>query len=191
MSVLATVLYEDSMQAGPGGSYPLHDLVMRLVEDDINGQTWRLHKLVEKNPRRGVGNILNDVKVTSLLAGAGELYLLIDRDQIARHLGLSANASDDDVVAEIRKRSDAPDKLRTFFLYPNIEGLLKNIQGCDPTLLPENVESALQKKLNDRDIVLNEVKKASMKSLRDCLRKAQPGLEELVASIATRIRGLA
>jgi len=34
MKPLAMVIYEDKMLPGSGGSYPLHDLVMRLVEDN-------------------------------------------------------------------------------------------------------------------------------------------------------------
>lgn len=56
MSPVATVLYEDSMRPGAGGSYPLHDLVMRMVEDEINGQTWELARAVAKNPRNGIGS---------------------------------------------------------------------------------------------------------------------------------------
>lgn len=189
MTPIATVLYEDKMLPSPGGNYPLHDLLMRFVEDEINGQTWRLHKSVFRNPRKGIGNVLNDLKETSLIAGAGELYLLIDRDVIADHLGLSAKSTDAQVVTELRARSDAPAKLHPFFLYSNAEGLLRSIQACDSTLLPENMAAALQKKLNDRDIVFNEVRKASMAALRACVRKTQPGIDGLARALAALIPG--
>jgi len=181
---VATVLYEDKMLAGPAGSYPLHDLVMRLVEDEVNGQTWRLHALVDKNPRRGVDNVIKDVERTALIAGAGQLFVLVDRDVIAEHLNLPARAPDDDVVAALKERSDASDKVHPFFLLPNIEGLLRSIRACEPTLVPSNMEAALRKKLNDRDLVFNEAKKEARRTLRDCVRKAQPGLDALAKAIA-------
>ena len=187
MTLLATVLYEDTMLPSPGGNYPMHDFVMRLVEDDIDGQTWRLHKLVDKNPRKGIGNVIRDVTRTSLLAGAGHLFLLVDRDRVAEHLNLPGNASEADIVAELHARSDAANKLSPYFLEPNIEGLVRAIQECDPTFLPDSVRRALQKKLNDRNIVFNATKRATRRSLRDCVRKAQPGLVALAVAIAELI----
>lgn len=187
MTALATVLYEDSMRPGARGEYPLHDLVMQLVEDEINGQTRLLRPLVDKNPCKGINNVLNDVKRTALIAGAGKLYLLVDRDKIARHLGLQANAPDADVVDALKERSDTKDKLHPFFLSPNVEGLLRSIRTCDPHLLPGNVTAALKKKLNDRDIVFNEAGIAAHKKLRDCVRKDQPGLSALAKAIADTV----
>lgn len=187
MNPLATVIYEDTMLPVAGGSYPLHDFVMRLVEDEINGQTHKLKKLFEKNPRKGIGNVLNDLKVTSMLAGPGVLYVLIDRDVLASHIKLPAQSSDADIESALKDRSDAPDKLRPFFLHPNLEGLLRNVRACDPALLPDNMARALTKKLNDRDIVLNELKKAHRLALRDCVRKAQPGLDALARAIAASV----
>jgi hypothetical protein len=188
MTPLATVLYEDKMQSGVGGQYPLHDLVMRMVEDEINGETWRLHPLVDKNPRKGVGNILKDVKErTSLLARAGGLYVLVDRDVIATHLGLPNGAPDANVIAAFKRRSDAPDKLHPFLLYPNLEGMLRSIGDCAPSLLPASVKEALRKDLNERDIVLNELKKAIHRDVRDCVRRRQAGLDALVKSIAAML----
>lgn len=190
MTQPTTVLYEDSMLPGAGGGYPLHDLVMRIVEDEINGETYRLRKLIEANPRRGIDNLISDLGKTSLIAGFGQLFILVDRDKVARHLvkrsalagGL--RASDDEVVAALRALSDATTRLHVFFLKPNMEGLLGDIQGCDPTLLPDEMASALRKKLNARDIVLNEVKKAARRALRECLRERQPGLFALAQAIA-------
>lgn len=182
---LATVLYEDSMSAGPGGSYPLHDLVMRLVEDEINGQTWQLLKLVDKNPRKGIGNVFRDLKRTSLIAGSGVLFLLIDSDKTAEQLGLGHDASEDEVIAALRERSDSPEQLEVFFLQENMEDLMESIHVCAPDLLPDNVQAAINaKSLNDRDIVLKEVKRGHQQALRDCVREAQPGLGALAKTIA-------
>lgn len=187
MRAVATVLYEDSMLPGAGGQYPMHDLVMRMVEDEINGLTWKLRPLVGGVPRKGVGNVIKDVKDTSLFAGSGLLCLLVDRDQITAHLKLKFAASDDEITKALEERSDAKDKLRTFFLLPNLEGLLKALQACEPSLLPASVASALDKKLTDRDIVLVELGKAARRSVRDCVREAQPGLDALVKALAALI----
>lgn len=187
MTIIATVLYEDQMQSGANGSFPLHDLVMRFVEDLINGQTWRLNKLVFKNPRKGINNVVKDLAFTDMIAGAGDLFLLVDRDRIARHLNLSANATDADVIRELQNRSNAPKKLRVFFLYQNLEGLLRDVNTCDPELLPIEMESALAKNLNDRDLVLLEVKKAANVELRRCIGNNQQGLSGLASALANLV----
>lgn len=193
MSPVATVLYEDSMRPGAGGSYPLHDLVMRMVEDEINGQTWELARAVAKNPRNGIGNLIRDVQRTALLAGDGTLFLLADVDRIAEHLKVAKGTSEAALVVELRQRSDAPDRLCPFFLRPNLEGVLRAIQSCEPNLSPDSVAAALRKALNERDIVFNALKKATHREVRGCVRRAQPGLDGLVlalaASISARSRG--
>jgi hypothetical protein len=184
MTLLVTVLYEDKMSKSANGGYPLHDLVMRMVEDDINGQTWQLLQLVDKNPCNGVGNLINQIMITQLIAGAGKLLVLVDSDRIGEHLGLGNSATEDRVVAELRRRSDAPEKLDVFFLHPKLEGLLRAIQRCDPSLQRESMQAALRKDLNRRDLVFNEAKKAGHRLLRQCIREAQPGLDQLVKAIA-------
>jgi hypothetical protein len=185
MKPAATVLYEDSMVPG---SYPLHELVMRLVEDDINGETRRLLKQVVANPRNGIDNILKDVRSTDRFAGGGKLFLLVDRDRIARHLKLPGNATDEAVVKAVSALSDAPQKLSTFFLVPNLEGLLQNIQEAEPSLLRDEMPRALRKSLDSRDIVLKAVKAEDKLSLRTVLRAKQPGLDALAKALAQLLR---
>jgi hypothetical protein len=176
------------MSTGPSGHYPLHDLVMRLVEDEINGQTWQLMKLIDKNPRKGIGNIFRDIKRTNLIAGGGMLFLLIDSDKTAEQLGLPARASDEEVIQALREKSDSPEQLEVFFLYENMEDFMSSIQKCAPDLLSENFRSAIEtKSLNDRDIVLKEVKKSHQQVLRTCVKEHQPGLAALAHAIAALI----
>lgn len=182
----ATVLYEDQMLKGQSG-FPLHDLVMRLVEDDINGEFWRFNGLVAGLPRKGIDKIIEDLPRTGRLAGSGQLMVLVDSDRIAEHLKLPPTAARDLIITAMRKLSDQPDKLQVFFLRPNLEGLLRAIKTCDPTLLPNNLARALAKKLNDRDLVFKAVKKAQLRDLRDCVRGAQPGFHALAQAIAASI----
>jgi len=184
MTPRATVLYEDTMQPGANGAYPLHDLVMRLVEDEINGETWRLLPLVDKNPRNGIGNLLREVSRTRLLAAGGRLLVLVDSDRVREHLKLGRQATEAEVIEAMRKKSDAPELLDVYFLRPNLEGLLQAVQTCDRALLPAVVASALRKNVNDRDVVFNEVKKAAHRPLRDCVRQRQPGLDGLARALA-------
>ena len=184
MSPLATVLYEDTMLPNPEGNYPLHDLVMRMVEDDINGQTWKLRKLdIEPIPCRGVSKVLAKLKNTSRIAGRGVMLLLVDRDKIHRELKLEKSVSDHVIEAAIRERSNAPTKVFVYLLEQNLEGLLRTLQACNPALLPSEVQSALRKNLNDRDIVLKASAKATNTELRRCIRDGQTGLNDLVLSL--------
>lgn len=184
MSTRGIVLYEDKMLPNAEGNYPLHDLVMRMVEDDINGETWRVRKLIDKNPRKGVDNIIKDLAMTSMIARAGMLFVLVDGDRVAEHLRLAPGTSEDAIVRALRERSDAPERLSVHLLQPNLEGLLRSIRDCAPTLLPEQLNAALRKKLNDRDIVLNTVKQAQHRSIRDCLRARHAGLDALTKALA-------
>lgn len=194
MRAIATVLYEDQMRAGAAGSYPLHDLVMRFVEDQINGETWKLQKLVFKNARKGIGNVLNDIEDTAFFANSGDLYVLVDRDAflkdagIRKRLKLPPNATSQQIAQALRASSNAPAKLHVFFLDQNLEDLLRAVKACDPTLLPTAMATALAKAdLNDRDIVLSEVKKAANASLRTCIAKAQPDIAALATALAALI----
>jgi hypothetical protein len=158
--IRVTVLYEDKMAVGAGGQYPLHDLVLRMVQDDEERELWLLQQAVAKNPRNGIDKLLADLRRTALIAGPGRLFVLVDRDRIARHVGLLGSATDEEVLAAMLARSDAPDKLQCFFLHPNVEGLLAAIAACDPTLEPESMARALQKKPLDRDIVFVSARRA-------------------------------
>jgi hypothetical protein len=188
--IRATVLYEDKMAVGAGGQYPLHDLVLQMVCDDGGGEIWQLQKLVSKNPRNGIDKLLADLRRTSLIAEAGRLFVLVDRDRIARHVTLSGSATDEEVLAAMLARSDAPEKLQCFFLLPNVEGLLQALAACDPALEPESMARALQKKPIDRDIVFVSAKKAERVALRACVRQRQPGLDALVRALAGLVRDL-
>lgn len=187
MKFAVTVLYEDAIAKDAGSKYPLHDLVLSMVEDDSGVQLWQLDRAVDKNPRNGVSKLLGDLARTDRLAGAGRLFVLVDRDRVAEALHLPRDASDDAVCATIRGRSDAPDKLDVFFLHPNLEGLLVAVRACDPALLPDQVTRALEKKLLDRDLVLAEARKPHRRALRECVRRHQPGLHALVQAISTRV----
>ncbi|MEZ4267045.1 MAG: hypothetical protein R3F39_11760 [Myxococcota bacterium] len=178
MNLFATVLYEDKMQPGAGGAFPLHDLVLAMVGDAIGREVWDLRKLIGKNPKNGVSKLIGDLAITGLLAQEGKLLILVDRDRIAEHVGLPKLSDDVAVVAALRKRSDAPDKLRIFFLRPNMEGLLSSIAECAPGLpIPR------AKVLVDRDIVLNKAAFRETKQVRHCIMEKQPGVADLVQEL--------
>lgn len=179
MTPVATVLYEDKMQVGSGGAFPPHDLVLAMVAD-VTGQTvWDLRKLVEKNPRNGVSKLIRDVGRTSLLAGAGRLCLIVDRDRVAEHLGLPKVAAEAEVTAKLAERSDAPEKLAVYYLDPNMEGLMRSIEECDPSLPAPRTRDH-----NSRDIYLNKAAFAAPPSVRDCVKSKQPGIDALVRMLA-------
>jgi hypothetical protein len=193
MTPLATVLYEDSKI---GKLYPLHDLILRMVEDDIDGKTWRLHKAVADNPRKSIDKVLRDISHTSLIAGAGKVFILADRDQITRHINqhkppeepvLSPNAADPEIVDAMLRMSDAPKKLEVFFLQPNLEGLIDAVGQCAPGQWSTDIRNAKRKDRGARDFVLQEVAKATMAGVRTCVRAQQPGLDGLVKALTALI----
>jgi hypothetical protein len=177
---VATVLYEDKMQVGSGGTFPPHDFVLAMVADLTGRTVWDLRPLVDKNPRNGVSKLIGDLGRTSLLAAGGKLCVLVDRDRIAEHLGLPANAPEAEVTKALHARSDAPDKLSVHYLDPSIEGLMRAIEACAPD------EGAPASKNHDsRDKYLNRAAFALAAAVRDCVKAKQRSLGELVALLAT------
>lgn len=190
MKPLATVLYEDSKI---GKQYPLHHLLLRMVEDDANGQTWGLHKAVEDNPRNGIDKVLADVRITSLIAGAGLLFVLVDRDRVVHHVNqnrrpgeptLAADATDEQIVEAILGTSDARDKVRVFFLHRNMEGLVGSIEACARGRWAAEIAGAKGKDRLARDFVLGACATAAMAAIRTCVRTHQPGLDALATALA-------
>ncbi len=188
---LVTVLYEDSKI---GKEFPLHKLVLRIVEDEINGQTWRLHKLVVDNPRNGIDNVLRDVRAASLTAGSGALFVLADRDVLIEHVNknakpgearLAKSATDEDIAAAVQATAGgAADRVRVFLLQPNMEGVVAAIERCAPGQWQEDIARARSKDRISRDFVLGEAAKSGMATLRACIRRHQPGLESLALALA-------
>ncbi|MCB9539894.1 MAG: hypothetical protein H6704_27085 [Myxococcales bacterium] len=193
MKPLVTVLYED---APVGHGFVLHDLVLRMVEDDVNGQIWRLEKEVLGNPRKGVDNVLRDCRQRAdLLAGEGWLFALVDGDKLVDHVNRHPTSTRRDLLRDasaqlisdaVAESSDAPDKVRVFLLHPNMEGLLHAIGTCAPGEWPTELAAARDHKDRlCRDIVLKKVALAARLDLRACVRRHQPGLDALVEAIAT------
>ncbi|MCB9740303.1 MAG: hypothetical protein H6747_13665 [Deltaproteobacteria bacterium] len=181
MRPLATVLYEDSMAAGAGGEFPLHDLVLAMVCDQLPDeelQVWGLRRRIPCNPRRGINKLINDLAKTDVIASQGKLCVVVDHDRIARHLGLTPDSNDAGIIEALRQRSDAPAKLSVFFLRPNMEGLLASIEGCGGLRAPPC------KNLNARDIVLQKVAWNEGPQVRDCVASEQPGLGDLSKMLA-------
>jgi hypothetical protein len=188
---LFTVLYEDSKI---GKEFPLHKLVMRMVEDEINGQTWQLLKVVHDNPRNGIDNVLRDVRAAALTAGRGFLFVLVDRDVAIPHVNRNAKAgearlanaaTDAQIAAAIRATAgEASDRVQVFLLEPNMEGLIGAIEGCAPGQWQQDLARAKSKDRIARDFVLVEAAKAGMATLRACIRRHQPGLDALALALA-------
>jgi hypothetical protein len=147
MKPLVTVIYEDSKI---GKEFPLHKLVLRMVEDTINGQTWKLLPLVAQNPRNGIDKVLAHVQAAELTAGGGFLFVLADRDKIVRHINknvrpgetrLALDATDAEVVAAVKATAgSAAERVRVFLLQPNMEGLIRAISECVPGRWSENIQ---------------------------------------------------
>ena len=80
MKPLVTVPYEDSKV---GMAIPLHGLILRKLEDEVNGPTWKLLQLVEEGRRNGIDNVLRALRAASLTAGAGSQFVLVDAAKVS------------------------------------------------------------------------------------------------------------
>jgi hypothetical protein len=179
MMPVATVLYEDKMQVGSGGTFPPHDFILAMVAELTGTEVWNLRKLVDKNPRNGVSKLIGDLRFTSRLAAEGKLCIVVDRDRVAEQLGMPKRSAETEVTAKLLEKSDAPEKLSVHYLDPNMEGLLRSIEECEPTM-----PAPLTKDHNSRDIYLNRAAFSRNKSLFDCVKGKQPSIGALVGILA-------
>lgn len=191
---MITVLYEDSQRGR--AEFALHRLVLRLVEDDVGGETWRLGQRVQAVPRSGVDKVLRDLRERAdLIAGSGFVFALVDRDEIVAHLNrhragpLPRDVDDETLEAAIQESSNRPDRVRAFFLRPNLEGVLLHIQACAPGRWTADLARACAKRpgLIERDRVFKALAPAAERAVRDCVRRDQPGLEALARAVAAHL----
>jgi len=184
----ATILYEDSRI---GVKFPLHHLVLRMVKDEFNGETYRLLRAVKDNPKSGIDKLLGDVRQTRLIAGRGMLFVLADRDHVVEHINrhcaparaLSAAAGTGEIERALKAWSDAPEKLGVFLLEPNVEGIIDDVARCAPDRWRAEVSSARQKDRIARDFVFDQVARATEVEVRRCLLRSQPGLAALAKAL--------
>ena len=180
---VATVLYEDKMAVGSNGEYPPHDLVLRMVADQLGGEHFELRARVKPNPRNGVGNVIRDLGRTKKIAGSGHLFVVLDRDRVAEHLpGSPRPTTDAAIVAALVGLSDAQERLTVILLRPNLEGLLRALDACGGPPAP------LEKSHNARDAYLNKAVYELSKAVRDCVQEQQPDLKVLVRRLVELLR---
>jgi hypothetical protein len=159
-----------------------------MVADVTGDSIFELRKLVEGRPKNCVGNVVKDLERTDLIAAAGILCVLVDMDQIAKHVGMPTGSSPSTVAAALRERSDAKEKLSVHFLDRNLEGLMHAIANCGGEPVPTS------KDLNERDVYLKKVAfadGAEGRGLRDCVKGLQPSLGGLVDCLVERCRSAA
>ncbi len=180
-SRIATVLYEDKQQRGPNG-FPLHTLVLAMLSDETGIEIHKLSGLVDGIPRNGVDKAIADLKRTSSRAGSGRLILLLDQDRISEHVFRRKGASEDEIREALVKLSDAPSQVSIYFLYPNLEGLLRTIQECGA---PDPAPTA--KNHSARDIYLKHTAYRWRHTVSDCLRRQQSGAGSLVEELRSLI----
>jgi len=189
MKYRATVLYEDKQQPRPNELFSPHAFVLSAVAavegydlSEFPQRVAMLTKVIDGRPQNGVSKLLTAIRNTSRIAGPGMLFLLVDRDRIAEHVGLQKASQEKDVIAKIRGRSDAPGHLSVHFLEPNLEGLMKTIEMCRGPVAP------LRKGLIERDTYLNKAAYGLSAGIRDCVRQQQPSFGDLVEQLTVRCR---
>lgn len=178
MRAEVTVLYEDRMQTGAGGAFPPHDLVLKMTEDRTGISLFTLRARFEAHPCNGVSKLLGELGRERLYGGQRQVCVLVDRDRIAEHVGLPKLASDEAVARAVRDRSCAQERVSVFLLVPNMEGLMRSGEACDPSRPAPRV-----KDLNARDTYLRWLTFQPGRATRDCVQGRQPGLAGLVSRL--------
>ncbi|KYF52765.1 hypothetical protein BE04_47620 [Sorangium cellulosum] len=189
MSASVTILYEE--QRAHGNSFGLHTLVKTCVHDALNGDRYRIEKmLADARPLKGVQNVLRACREElDLIAIDGrDVIAVIDNDAIRHHLKLPRTASHARVEQEIRRGSRAPDRLAIVLLVQNTESVLKAAAECDASLDPKRVERAVEHKdMLERDAIFLELSRERARPLRDCVLGRMPSLRTLFDLLVSKL----
>ena len=159
MTPRLVILYEDAR--GPLQRFPLDDLVVKSASDFSSLQIRELFQRIIKVPKKGVSNVLGDVRNGErFLGGGARLLVWVDNDRIRRALQLPSACARETVIAKIKALAPVaydktrPKPLDVFLLDDNLEDLLRCVSGrLDAALL----EKAITKRLDARDTLLDDI----------------------------------
>ncbi|HZI15030.1 MAG TPA: hypothetical protein VE153_31960 [Myxococcus sp.] len=177
------VLYED--QRGPGQGFGLHELAKACVSDAFPATEHPHIKeaLGDCRPQKGDGNLLKACRedLDGIANDGRPVVAVFDNDKIRRLLQLSAKAPDARVEQEIRKGGPKSDRLFIILLKQNMESVLKAAHECDPSIDPERIKLATQKKDRlERDAILNRLTGEQYRAVRDCILGKLPSFRAFV-----------
>lgn len=188
MTGIAIILYED--ERGPTKEFGLHNLVMACVADELDLDLYRVKEHADPRPMKGVNKLLQACwrDVRKMAARGQRVIALIDDDRIRDNLpGMDARRTDEEVIREIRKRSDAPEQLDVILLHKNVESVIEAARDCDRTISSDTVARALDKNLIQRDRIFHNVAR-STRDVRNCIRSKIPAIERLVQRLVSLVR---
>jgi len=181
---LATVLYED--QQGPNNQFGLHKFVMRCLCDQCAvapENEYKVHGAVSSRQLKGDSKVLNALwnDLPNIAGSSESVIAVLDNDRIRDALGLSSQASDDEVYQTIRDRCAGPVQL--VLLKENTESILLAAKECDGIATNDNATYELavfRKELPARDIIFTKLSKRDAKAIRDCIRDKIGSLTPLI-----------
>lgn len=188
MTGIAIILYED--ERGPTKEFGLHHLVMACVADELDLDLYKAKEYADPRPMKGVNKLLQACwrDVRKIAARGQQVVALIDADHIRDNIpGMDVHKTDEEVIGEIRKRSDAPEQLEVILLHKNAESVIEAARDCDRMIPPETVARALDKNLIQRDRIFHNVAR-STRDIRDCIRARIPALEQLVQVVVRLVQ---
>jgi hypothetical protein len=180
MNVPVHILYED--RSGPRNRFGLHLLVEACVADLVGKRTP-----IDGRPLKGNRNVKKSSENPERIGRHGEpVVALYDSDRAYELVGLTRQASREEVQAALRSASHRPDQLRVFLLDENQETVVRAAGDCDHSIDRDQLKRALEKDINARDLVLQ--KAASSKATRECVKERVPTFGEFIAGVAGLIQ---
>lgn len=186
MKTLVKIMYEDQ-QAADASNYGPHQLVSRCVLERLGWPEERLYELqrhVIGQPKKGDTKLLAACQNPNEARNCQHVFAVFDDDQVRaiKPLALSPNACKLQVRAAIQSTSPYRDQLRVVLLGRNMESVVAAVQGCKQLAVTGKLRPL------DRDRVLASLAWAvDATPIRDCVLRAVPSLEYLVARISTII----
>lgn len=177
------VYYEDQAVHGDIQEFQPHNLVCGCVADRLGRSIFEIRTQIVGEPKKSDTKLLRACERVAAEPGWNlDVVAIFDADRIAPRLGLTRGASDDVVLAELRRRAPSP-RVHPFLLHDNLETVVDAAARC----LDWDPPPPLGKDINVRDRVLKRAAFARTHAPRDCVLNAVPSLAKVVHFLASRL----
>jgi len=180
-----TILYED--QRGPSKGFGLHRFGVACVFDEVDGERHKVEKLLEDfRPLKGNSKLLRAVQedIGGISFDGRPVVAVFDDDKARKLLQIPMEATDEEVVEELRSRCPREDVIAIILLKRNIETVIKQIRQAGLSVGEDLLRRALDKELIARDAVFSMASKDINRGVRRRVIESNESLRELVKRLS-------
>ena len=189
MKPMVVVLYEDSRVSG--ADFGPHQLVVDLVADLLEEDTWKVAPLIDARTTNSNGNLIKMARDLETVAPGGQTVIAVpDEDKIRTALSLDKGACRRQVIEALTKGCDVPERLTIVLLERNVESIITALEpearqlGLEQALF----DDAIAKVRVARDRIFERASKPGYRQTRGNLLEALPCLGRLRDRILTALK---